>query len=238
MKMMLHFLNFRDLGGIPSREGVTQKGMFFRSGKLSTLSKKECARLLTAYNIRCVIDLRTPIEAAEYPDPLPDGVEYIQIPLIKDATVGISHETGSDAMSIIKSLRKNPEKLKAMVPDFKELYRMIATDDHCKLQIAKAVDKLLYNAEHGIPTLFHCTAGKDRTGIISMALLKHYGVAEKLIIKDFVRTNRSAFLPTLKKCVGVWLLTQSLDLVKICYSSFMADRELIKIAIDNYEETI
>ena len=91
------------------------------------------------------------------------------------------------------------------------------------------------NAENGICTLCHCTAGKDRTGIASMALLKSYGVSDEEIIKDFMRTNRNAFWPTIKKCLGVWLLTRNWDLVKIGYKCFMADRELIEIAIANYD---
>ena len=41
------------------------------------------------FNIKCVIDLRTSVEVAEFPDPLPDGVVYLQIPLLKDAAVGL-----------------------------------------------------------------------------------------------------------------------------------------------------
>ena len=111
-------LNLRDLGGIPLQEGreAIPKGLFLRSGKLSMLSPQQCRNLCQKYHISCVIDLRTPIEAQEFPDPLPDGIEYIQIPILKDATVGVTHETGSDAMTIIRNLRKHPEKLLEMVP--------------------------------------------------------------------------------------------------------------------------
>lgn len=230
-------LNLRDLGGIPSEDGkdVVPRGLFLRSGKLSVLSKQECKRLCGRYHIGCVIDLRTPLEAAEFPDPLPDGVEYLQIPLLKDATVGITHETGSDPMTIIRGLRKNPEKLKEMVPDFGKLYVDVVTDEYCRSQLDKAVLKLRENADKGICTLFHCTAGKDRTGIVSMALLKVYGVSDAEIVKDYMRTNRNAFWPTLKKCIGVLLMTWNWDLVRTAYHSFMADRKLIESAIKNYQ---
>ena len=116
-------LNLRDIGG---KCGIP-KGLLLRSGKLSILTNEECAALCRKHGIKCVIDLRTPIESAEFPDPLPDGVEYLQFPLLKDASVGITHETGSDAMTIIRNLRKHPEKLKEMVPDFKALYKAIVT---------------------------------------------------------------------------------------------------------------
>ena len=91
------------------------------------------------------------------------------------------------------------------------------------------------NADKGITTLFHCTAGKDRTGIASMALLKSYVISNEVIIRDYMRTNRNAFWPTIKKCLGVALLTRNWTLVKTAYTSFMADRKLIETAIENYD---
>ena len=226
-------LNLRDLGGIGG--GIVSKGLFLRSGKLSILSKDEATGLCDKFGIKCVIDLRTAVESAEFPDPLPDGVEYVQIPLLKDAAVGITRETGSDPMTILKNLRKQPEKLKAMIPDFKALYTDIVTDEFSRAQLDKVVFRLRENADKGICTLFHCTAGKDRTGIVSMALLKSYGVGDGEIIKDYLRTNRNAFWPTIKKCMVVGLLTQNWNLVKTAYTSFMAQRELIETAIKNYD---
>ena len=226
-------MNLRDLGGIGG--GIVSKGLFLRSGKLSILSKDEVTGLCNKYGIKCVIDLRTAVESAEFPDPLPDGVEYVQIPLLKDAAVGITRETGSDPMTILKNLRKQPEKLKAMMPDFKALYTDIVTDEYSRAQLDKVVLRLRENADKGICTLFHCTAGKDRTGIVSMALLKSYGVGDGEIIKDYLRTNRNAFWPTIKKCLVVGLLTQNWNLVKTAYTSFMAQRELIETAIKNYD---
>lgn len=225
-------LNLRDLGGIGG--GIVPKGLFLRSGKLSILTPDESAELCRKYNVQCVIDLRTPVESAEFPDVLPEGVEYLQIPLLEDATVGVTHETGSDPMTIVRNLRKHPEKLIEMLPDFKALYQSVVTDDYSRRQLDKVVRTLRANADKGITTLFHCTAGKDRAGIASMALLKSYGISNEEIVEDYMRTNRNVFWPTIKKCVGVWLLTRNWNLVKIAFTSFMADRELIEIAIKYY----
>ena len=228
-------LNLRDLGGIPCAGGVIPHGMFLRSGKLSILTKEECSGFCRKHHIGCVIDLRTPVESAEFQDPLPDDVKYLQIPLLKDSAVGITHETGSDPMTIIRNLRKHPEKLKEMVPDFEALYIDVVTDDYSRAQLDKVVSILRENEANGICTLFHCTAGKDRTGIVSMALLKSYGVSDEDIIRDYMRTNRNAFWPTIKKCIGVAILTRNWDLVKTGYNSFMADRKLIETAIKHYK---
>jgi len=226
-------LNLRDLGGMGG--GTIPKGLFMRSGKLSILTPTECAALCHKFNIKCVIDLRTPVEAAEFPDPLPEGVDYLQIPLLKDAAVGITHETGSDPMTIIRNLRKHPEKLKAMVPDFNALYKDVVTDEYSRSQLDKVVSVLRENAEKGLCTLFHCTAGKDRTGIVGMALLKSYGICDDEIIADYMRTNRNAFWPTLKKCLGIGLMTWNWSLVKTAYNAFMAQRELIETAMEHYK---
>lgn len=234
--MKRNVLNLRDLGDIPIQDGngKTPCGLYLRSGKLSVLTPEECKKLCQEYHIACVVDLRTPIEAQEFPDPLPDGVEYQHISLLKDATVGITHETGSDPMTIIRTLRKNPQKLKEMVPDFKQMYERIVSDEYSRGQLDQIVALLRKNAAEGKCTLFHCTAGKDRTGIVSMALLKSYGVNDEDIIRDYLRTNRYAFWPTTKKCLGVLILTHNWELVKTCYTSFMAQRELIETAIRKY----
>ena len=234
-KQMKRELNLRDLGGIPFTDGTVPEGLYLRSGKLSILSKDECRELCRQYHIGCVIDLRTSVEIAEFPDPLPVEVEYLQIPLLKDTAVGITHETGSDPMTIIRNLRRHPEKLKEMIPDFKALYIDVVTDDYCRSQLDRVVTKLRKNAARNICTLFHCTAGKDRTGIASMALLKSYGVSHEEIVKDYMRTNRNAFLPTLKKCMGIGLMTWNWSLVSTAYTSFMARRALIEAAMSRYD---
>lgn len=229
-------LNLRDLGGIPFDGGEVPHGRYLRSGKLSILGADGCRTLCQRFHIGCVIDLRTPVESAEFPDPLPAGVEYLQIPLLKDAAVGITHETGSDPMAIIRTLRRQPEKLWEMIPDFKALYTTIVTDAYSRSQLDRVLATLRENERKGICTLFHCTAGKDRTGIVSMVLLKSYGVSDQLIVNDYMRTNRNALWPTLKKCLGIGLMTHNWSLVKVAYTSFMAQRELIETAIAHYEQ--
>ena len=226
-------LNFRDLGDIGNR--AVPKGLFLRSGKLSPLTPNACASFCQKYRIQCVIDLRTPVEAAEFPDPLPAGVIYQQIPVLKDACIGITRETGSDPMTIIRNLRKHPEKLREMIPDFKEVYKQMVTDEYSRSQLDEAVSILRSNAEKGLCTLIHCTAGKDRTGVVCMALLKSYGISDTEIVKDYLRTNHYAFWPTLKKCLGIALLTRNWTFVKAAYKAFMADEELIRTAIRYYE---
>lgn len=68
-----------------------------------------------------------------------------------------------------------------------------------------------------------------------MALMKSYDVSDEEIIKDYMRTNRNAFWPTMKKCFGIGLLTWNWSLVKTAYKAFMANKKLIEIVIKNYD---
>ena len=227
MRMFVKYgLNLRDLGGIATADGsCIPHGLFLRSGKLSVLTRKQCARLCRTYNIRCVIDLRTEVVV---------DLEYISLPLFKGAAIGITHETGSDPMTIIRSLRRHPERLKAMAPNFEELYRRMVTDPGSRQQIDTIVALLLENKRNDRCTLFHCTAGKDRTGVVSMALLRKFGVSDRNIIKDYLRTNRNAFLPALGKSIGIFLMTGSIEIARTVFKAYMAYRHLIEVAISEY----
>ncbi len=229
-----HSLNLRDLGDVI--KGVP-RGIFLRCGKLAVLTPEQCAALCQEYHIGCVIDLRTPIEVAEYPDPLPPEVEYLQIPLLKDATVGITHETGSDPLTVLRKFRNQPERLMAMIPDFDALYGRIVTDTYSRTQLDRVVEALKERASRGVCTLFHCTAGKDRTGIVAMALLVEMGYGDKEIERDFMRTNRHAFLPALKKSFAAWLFTRNWTLTIVAFHALMAERKLIRKSLKLYRDS-
>jgi len=230
-------LNFRDLGGIPTADNKSiPYGLYMRSGKLDKFSRKRCAKFCQQKNIGCIIDLRTPHEAEEFPDPIPEGIKYIQIPIISDELIGITHETGSDPMNVLKKLRHDPVKMRSMIPDMDALYKRIVTNKECKAYIEQVLAITQENAENGIGTLLHCTAGKDRTGITCIYLLRSLGVSDEEIMKDYLKTNRSAYIPTLVKCIGVYLLTRDKILTKYAYRCFLAQRDIFQIALDYSKE--
>lgn len=230
-----HELNLRDLGGIQLADGTVPYGRYLRSGKLSILSPRLCQQLCLKYGIGCVIDLRTPLEIEEYPDPLPEGVRYVQMPIFSDATIGITREKGSDPMKMIQRFKQHPEMLLSQIPDFQQLYHTMVTSPESRRQLDQVVALLRQNASQGICTLFHCTAGKDRTGVVSMALLLGLGASKESIVKDYLLTNRNAFFSTIRKCIGIFLLTRSCRLSRAVWKPYMVKRELIEIAIDSYQ---
>lgn len=155
--------NTRDLGGIPVPGGFTRKGQFLRSGKIAGLSGEDC-RMLYDYGVRCVVDLRGPFETAREPSSLEGfmDVEYRNIPL--DDQVH-----GADGGF--------PDSLE-------DLYRALLGG---QAEFGRIFRTFLKHLDDCI--LFHCTAGKDRTGLVAMLLLKLAGASDGDIAADYARTE-------------------------------------------------
>ncbi len=167
--------NARDLGGMVTTDGKKiRKGLFLRTDALDALTDDDVNRLKDQ-NVSIIIDLRTAQEMAEKPDRPVEGAQYHHIPIFSDAQAGVTHEE-SDTLAVFKDL-----------PDMKHLYKeMVLSDDACA-NVCKALD-LIMNNENGC-TLFHCVAGKDRTGILAMLILGMLGVSEEDIMEDYLLTN-------------------------------------------------
>ncbi|MDR1970597.1 MAG: tyrosine-protein phosphatase [Treponema sp.] len=158
-------LNFRDLGGYTGEGGrKIRYGRIFRSDDLSKLSPGDMVRV-GELGISTVLDLRSADELARAPNPLRGrpGFAYYHIPLLD----GINSET--DGPVRIESL---PELYKSLVISAGK-------------QIA-GVFQVLREQKGG--TVFHCAAGKDRTGLIAALILGLCGVAEEDIIADYALT--------------------------------------------------
>lgn len=172
-------LNFRDLGGIPTKDGrVVKWGKFYRSGKLSELSKRDL-RYFATLGIKTVADFRDDIEIKEDPNRYPENyvVERIRMP-IGDASGNMQRE-------LRKTIRKaNPDNFDSekFVADV-----MVEFIDSFAFQY-KPFMEYISNVEK-TPLLFHCTAGKDRTGMGAAFLLAMLGVEREVIFGDYLMSN-------------------------------------------------
>lgn len=161
--------NFRDLGGYPTLDGAwTRWGQVFRSDGLHTLSDGD-HDLLDALEISTVFDLRSHAEVEQAPDRLPGGVRHVHLPMSSDVAQGRSMlERIVDG-----DLRKFDED------DMAEGYlRMLEG-------FPEFLSEMLHAVADGDKVLFHCTAGKDRTGITAMTMLGLAGVADGYILDDY-----------------------------------------------------
>lgn len=155
--------NFRDLGGYPCSGGMTRYGVFYRSTHFAKATDHDLS-VLEALNIRTVIDLRHPSETVEMPDRLPRGCTYRNI-------------------SLLGPLEPEDLKVNSSVANTRTLFRMYRQILESARKEIAAVLSLL--AESGGPAVFHCAAGKDRTGLIALFLFSIAGADRKDIIADY-----------------------------------------------------
>ncbi len=177
-------LNVRELGGYIASDGRRVKhGMLFRTAALGELDEAELDAL-HGLGIRYVLDLRSGEEADGLPDPAIPGAEQVRISGCMDADGNEVNLSPSAILNLIENLRrKDDDSEDGIVSAVAEVYSSLAFDNI-------AYRELMAKLEQGAaPMLFHCTAGKDRTGIAAMIILMALGVDEETIIADYLLTN-------------------------------------------------
>jgi len=167
-------VNFRDLGGYKAAGGKHVRwDRVYRSADISKLSDSDMA-VLQDRHIASVVDFRGTQESKQAPDRLNPGMDYILCPAGSDNTMGdwmktiaaIKTESGGDSM-----MRVYYSKTEFLADRYKPFFdKLLALPDNQAL-------------------LFHCTAGKDRTGIGAALLLYALGVPYDTIMADYTATN-------------------------------------------------
>jgi protein-tyrosine phosphatase len=166
--------NLRDLGGYPTHDGRSLRWQrVYRSGVLSYLSERDCERA-ARLGVRVICDLRRADERRHEPTVWPGtDVERLQWDDPFD-------EIARKALRI-GSLRTADETREVM----RETYRMLP------LWLGGRLRTLFERLGAGrLPILFHCAAGKDRTGIAAALLLSALDVPREFIFADYVLTNQ------------------------------------------------
>ncbi|RKE20731.1 tyrosine-protein phosphatase [Streptomyces sp. TLI_171] len=161
--------NFRDLGGYRTADGRWVKlGQVYRSDDLSKLTDQDLAKL-HRLGIRTVFDLRTPAEQQSAPDRLPVGARAVSANVLGAADTGRFEVT-------------DPQ---AAVDMMVAAERTMVSSDTARA----AYSQLLAAADDRGAVLFHCTAGKDRTGWGAAALLTALGVPQETVRADYLASN-------------------------------------------------
>lgn len=171
------FINFRDLGGYTCQDGRKIKnGYFYRSARLIDLNEEEW-KILENLNLKTIYDFRSHHEISEKPDPYLKGVKLVEYSAILNpdgSEVDFSPTGIFDEMVYSReNNREFTQKVYGTLP-FSPAFKAFMNDI----------------VNHEVPILFHCTAGKDRTGIAASILLLALGVSEQTIIEDYLLTNQ------------------------------------------------
>lgn len=164
---MEHAFNVRDMGGYEAADGrVTCFGKLLRADGLQSLSDSEWTRL-REYGVGTVVDLRSMAEIEIHRDQVTEEMRWIHCPLQTEqidrrdlAGSAFKAFSGSLTEGYLNMVRQNGNLL------------------------AAALKELISGLERGA-VLFHCTAGKDRTGVLASAVYYLVGVGREDIIADY-----------------------------------------------------
>lgn len=167
-------LNLRDLGGWPTIDGRSiRRGVAYRCDRLSQLTAAD-HETLSQLGIVTVIDFRYQAEVSEDPSLLwPNVRTHVEIPM-----------AGKLAQEKSFLERAFDGEMDGITDDWVFDTYVDMLSDHPD-GFAKAIGHVVDDA----PSLFHCTAGKDRTGLMAMLLLSVAGVDRELILDDFELSN-------------------------------------------------
>lgn len=160
-------VNFRDLGGYETADGRRVRlGRLFRSDGLQHLTAADVAELRDRRGLRAVVDLRSTPEVEI------DGIGALPAPPVR------YHH-----LPLFDGERSSAERPSS---DLAELYYLMLR--FAQEPVARVLGCLV---EADAPAVFHCAAGKDRTGVVSAVILGVLGVPDEVIVEDYSFTKRN-----------------------------------------------
>lgn len=174
--------NFRDLGGYRTRDGrLVRWGALYRSDALHKLTDADL-RQLSDLSLEQVIDFRAIYERDREPDRLPEELKgrLLGIPIL-DSSTELFQNSRQEFVRILRTVDASQSLINTNV----ELATRFAPE------IRRFIDVLL--SSNGRPVLFHCAAGKDRTGFAAAIVLRIFGVSQDVVMEDYLLTNRYFF---------------------------------------------
>lgn len=177
--------NTRDQGGMEAVTGQRVRAKkLIRSDGLEKLTDNDIHILVDECDLRTVIDLRTDVERKAAPDPIDrmPEVKFVSLPVLADSAVGLTHEHS------LRSLWDEFLKLKGdPMGVISKTYPLMLLGD-AGVAAYKQFFEILLAQEQGA-VLWHCSEGKDRTGVASMLILFTLGVPPATIMEDYLATN-------------------------------------------------
>lgn len=172
--------NFRDLGGLKTASGRTVAwGKLFRCGDMGQLTENDLS-VLKNINVKNVVDFRNDQEVSKSTDKYPINYDLKRVWASITAT---NSQSMMKFYQVMGNPKATPEEVEVL---FENLYATFP--DQIK-NYGPFFQTLLEDAKRGA-TLYHCTAGKDRTGLASALVLSILGVPEEVIISEYYLSNR------------------------------------------------
>lgn len=170
--------NMRDLGGLKSENGKTIKNnLLFRCGELYEISQNDID-FLHSNNVKAIIDFRDLSECRIKKDSRIDGIDYYSFPALPPLNMP---EDEKEREKFIAKWNEHPKEV------FMNLYKELSSSSESTEAYTKFFEVIL--SLKGKAVLWHCTQGKDRTGVAAILLLTALGVSKEDCLKEYFLTN-------------------------------------------------
>ena len=178
--------NARELGGYITADGrQVRRGVLLRTAGLHGISDEDTRLLTDVYRLRHIVDFRMDMELTGAADPPIVGAEYHHLNVIDLSTFPNDEDEADEGMpDIVRSVELS-ERIGAM--DGRMYVGFLSS--RTGMDAYSAFFSILLSAEPDRAVLWHCTSGKDRTGLAAMLLLAAFGVDEETIVSDYLLTN-------------------------------------------------
>ena len=194
-------LNIRDLGGLATTDGrYIRRGLIFRSAALASFDENELVPV-RKLGLKTILDFRAEKKASKMPDPMIEGADY--------------YNKCAAFQNILDDLN-SPWELASLIFDEDQkgnAIDVLVSSYMASLAFSNESYRFMFDSllRGTAPLLFHCSNGKDRTGVAAMLILLALGVPEETVKADYMRSNvtRRAEIEALMEKYK--FLTDSLD---------------------------
>lgn len=216
--------NTRDLGGIQTMDGrFILPHKLLRSGSFHKISKADRHRLEQEFDVRLVMDLRTEVERLAAPDPIMLQAENVHVSPRKASSLDLLAKD-THAQNMLDLIRHAKKTMRCM-------YEELVVSEQGLKAYRRFFEHLLASEKGSV--LWHCTQGKDRTGVGTMLLLSALGVSKERIYQDYLQTN--VYLKGEKDALAVRLRAHP-DLVGHLDDLYDAKKEYLDLAYQSIEQ--
>jgi len=182
---MQGIINARELGGFKTRDGRTVKhGLLLRGGALDKATAEDLERMRYDFGVSHIFDFRTAREVYHAPDRMIPCSRYFQLSTIDPDTEKIGenvlpYHAYADLQNFLVANASDPMVQKVA----SKLYTEMAFNEFTQLQYASFLQIVAHQAEGAV--YWHCSQGKDRTGMGAAFLLCALGADRETIMEDY-----------------------------------------------------
>lgn len=219
-----HVNNIRDLGGYPTKDGrIVKWCKLIRSGLLNKLDSAD-HNYFCDHRIKTIIDLRSYSEIEKWPDSLPLQTKYLIIPLSDNSVL----EDGNFINTLQKFYSETP---RGGYIEMINSYEQLVISKKSQLAYYEIFKYLLENKTDEA-VIIHCSAGKDRTGLVCALVLLALGVDRQVVYEDYLLTNKLSIKRIYARIMEVKTNGENENFIRSIYDLSVVHEAYLKRALD------